>query len=326
MVIRLATKDDVFNIMKFIKKYWNENHILANDREFFEWMYVDGSHCSFVIAIEGDMVYGIYGFIIYNHEVTPDMGSSLWKTIKCDYPFLGVTIQKKCEELMHERIHIGIGLNRRAVKLYNILGAPTGQLTQYYRLRNQDEYKVACISQKEILPFEMSDIRLKKLTREEFCRDIPETILKKNRPYKSKRYLLHRYFEHPIYQYQCYGIEEDCNQMETFIFCREVECMHTKILKMIDVVGDTRCLAQIGKGVEQLIERNQYEYVDFYCYGIGSDIMKRAGFSVRKDDVNIIPQYFEPFEQKNVDINIIIPEDKICIFRGDGDMDRPSKR
>ncbi len=35
--IRLATPNDIDNIMAFLKEYWDKNHILAVNRDFFEY-------------------------------------------------------------------------------------------------------------------------------------------------------------------------------------------------------------------------------------------------------------------------------------------------
>ncbi|MDE6748858.1 MAG: hypothetical protein K2K21_07340, partial [Lachnospiraceae bacterium] len=77
---------------------------------------------------------------------------------------------------------------------------------------------------------------------------------------------------------------------------------------------------------DRILEELGYEYIDFYCYGISDDIMRQSGFIKREsDDVNIIPNYFEPFEARNVDIYFVSNVlDKLHLYRGDGDQDRPS--
>ena len=44
------------------------------------------------------------------------------------------------------------------------------------------------------------------------------------------------------------------------------------------------------------------------------------------DDMNIIPDYFSPFEQKNIDIWVDSSNriDTCCFFKADGDQDRPN--
>lgn len=75
------------------------------------------------------------------------------------------------------------------------------------------------------------------------------------------------------------------------------------------------------------MQENKWEYIDLYCYGIEDDILKRSGFLKRtENDPNIIPNYFEPFEQKNVDIYFVSNVmENLHLYRGDGDQDRPSK-
>ena len=55
--------------------------------------------------------------------------------------------------------------------------------------------------------------------------------------------------------------------------------------------------------------------------------MNQAGFILRTpSDSNVIPNYFEPFDQSNVPIFYFTNTNgKIYFFKGDGDQDRPSR-
>ena len=71
---------------------------------------------------------------------------------------------------------------------------------------------------------------------------------------------------------------------------------------------------------------NEYEYVDFYQYGIDHAIFDTAGFTLNllTDDL-IIPNHFEPFVQKNKTLHFFTSEHgQFYIFKGDGDQDRPN--
>ncbi|EOW3520763.1 hypothetical protein ACOWVB_000374 [Campylobacter coli] len=51
------------------------------------------------------------------------------------------------------------------------------------------------------------------------------------------------------------------------------------------------------------------------------------GFNLKKqEDKNIIPNYFEPFEKKNILIKFAYKTkvNNYAIFKGDSDQDRPS--
>ncbi len=55
------------------------------------------------------------------------------------------------------------------------------------------------------------------------------------------------------------------------------------------------------------MQEKAYEFIDFYCYGIAHQYLKKAGFSLlSQEDGNIIPNYFEPFERENVKIRIVV--------------------
>ncbi len=78
----------------------------------------------------------------------------------------------------------------------------------------------------------------------------------------------------------------------------------------------------------EILKKYGAEYLDFYSYGIPLNILKKAGLKNKKKYKKlIIPDYFEPFVNKN--INIIIGyrkfniNGKVRIFKADGDQDRP---
>ena len=48
---------------------------------------------------------------------------------------------------------------------------------------------------------------------------------------------------------------------------------------------------------------------------------------IKKKNNQLIPEYFEPFVKKNIDLKLCIFKNKyknLLIFKGDGDQDRPS--
>ena len=61
-----------------------------------------------------------------------------------------------------------------------------------------------------------------------------------------------------------------------------------------------------------------------YEKGVDSNILQKAGWIKLDETDNIIPNYFSPYEQINVDINYCTSDENIVLFRGDGDQDRPN--
>ena len=75
--------------------------------------------------------------------------------------------------------------------------------------------------------------------------------------------------------------------------------------------------------------RNNYEYIDFLCYGFNyNNELINAGFSLldTRNNNTIIPNYFEPFDKKNVPLytayNKTSKNFRQC--KADGDQDRPN--
>ena len=64
----------------------------------------------------------------------------------------------------------------------------------------------------------------------------------------------------------------------SFLVCREVEQNETKVLRIVDFSGDKEMLRYISSPIQTLIDANQYEYVDFYQFGIEDKIMKQVSF------------------------------------------------
>ena len=94
----------------------------------------------------------------------------------------------------------------------------------------------------------------------------------------------------------------------------------------MDFFGRDEDLALAGNEIDRILTEEDYEYIDFYCYGIADSILKDGGFSLRNEtDKNIIPNYFDPFLLKNIEIYFytwFLPD--IHVYRGFGDQDRPN--
>ena len=148
----------------------------------------------------------------------------------------------------------------------------------------------------------------------------------KNLPYKEDWYLEKRYFNHPIYKYNVWGLKKN-NSVVALLIGREINQNNSKILRFIDFIGEVDNLALLGSEIKKLIDQNCYEYIDFLLSGISESVMNRCGFILKKEnDENIIPNYFEPFVQSNVDIWFETNRKDMILFKGDADGDRPNYR
>lgn len=328
--IRFARYEDIDEIMNFFKKHWKETHILANDRAFFEYEFCRGREVCFVLLMNAkDQIEGTLGYIPYDTE-DRDIFIVMWKVLPNHQIFAGVGLLNFLMENGKCRHIYTSGLNESTRNIYRYMGFQTGKLVHYYMLNPQCENRIAIIRDRSELNAGMIDenydIQLKQLVDEaEFSRCyVPET--REDRIKKSVEYMLHRYFHHPKYNYNIYQVVETGKTLPSFLITREQTENSATVLRVIDFVGDERKLQYIGRPIRKILEENHYEYADMYVFGVDPQLLIRSGFTQKQENsANVIPDYFYPFEQKNVDINIFWEkETHPLIFKGDGDQDRPS--
>ncbi|MBE5946746.1 MAG: hypothetical protein E7259_07395 [Lachnospiraceae bacterium] len=331
-IIRLANKEDITEIMTFIDEYWKKGHIMAQNREFFEYEFLqsDGT-VNFVLAFKKETMKleGVLGFLYSSEKKEKrDVWGSIWKVREGNMPMLGVEILKKMEELSGARYDIGIGANPNTtipiMKLY--FKRVTDKMRQYYRLSHikKDDFKIARI---EEIPVVSSSTKVAEVFRietiEEFKKVISPVLFDMQIPYKDYNYIDKHYYKHPIYNYKVWGIKKDI--VDAFFVTREQEFEGKIAMRIIDYVGNQDMFSCTSNFWEKILKLPQYEYVDFYSYGFSDTSMKEAGFTcIKGNDTNIIPNYFQPYICKNIDIWIHTPYENVVIFKGDGDQDRPN--
>lgn len=326
--MRRAVYEDIPFIMQFIDQYWKKNHILARDRSFFEWQFVNGKQVNMFLAIdENGKIYGIQGVILYSQSETPDISGSIWKTIKSNNPMLGIELGDFMYEQLGARYTCSPGMSKKATKIFKMRGLVCASLDHYYRLCDREDYRIAKISHKIIPVVEDTGYRMEPIhSLEQMEAIISERELEQRIMSKDYAYIRKRYFEHPIYQYDIWEIVNPEKEAHSVLITREEEAQGRKCCKIIDFYGQETDLSRIAAALDRLMKENDYEFVDVYSYGIPVDVYEQGGF-VRcgTEDENIIPNYFHPFEQKNVSLDMIDPLiPGMKLFRGDGDQDRPS--
>lgn len=329
---RIAVKQDREAILLFLKHYWNENHIYLKSDVLFDYDFIIDEHINFLLAVnQENEIDGILGFIQYSPEFqNSDICTVLWKVKpKTGNPSLGMTLLTTLIENFGFRVVSTVGANARTLAIYEFLGYSVGQLAHYFILND----KLGVYSVIENPPGLVSSgheaLNTRKLIRyqtyEELASDFDIRRYSQYAPFKSPWYIDKRYFHHPFYQYHVFGIS-DGHSVSSIIIAREIYVNNSKILRVIDFIGDASGLEFISGSLREVLYENDYEYVDFYQYGISNDIMEKSGFLLKNnyDDI-VIPNYFEPFESCNVDINFFTAQPhNFRIFKGDGDQDRPN--
>lgn len=327
-VIRFANYEDIPRIMLFIKTYWSSNHILANNRSFFEYQYVNKQEVHFVLSEnDNNDIGGILGFIPYDSEEGQerDIFLALWKVRQGEHFLAGIEMlyylerQGKCRNTYCARI------NRQTFSIYKYMRKNVAKLEHYYMLNTLcDDYRIAEIKNKTMMKCQKVSYEVNVITSAEQLDILEINNQEFEGPYKSINYIKRRYFQHPVYDYKIFEIRTV--EGVAYIVGREQKYNGAKVFRIVELWGRECNIANIGPFLEDFMITNKYEYIDCYEYGISDTCMEKGGFTkLQENDENIIPNYFEPFEKDNIDIHIFTPKGILTrMFKGDGDQDRPS--
>ena len=100
-------------------------------------------------------------------------------------------------------------------------------------------------------------------------------------------------------------------------------------IRIVDYIGRIIYMSEVKNQIQEYLQTNLLEYIDFVEVGLEAKELIEAGFVNRKhyDDV-IVPNYFEPFLQENIDLDYafktVVADSKPIFFKADADQDRPN--
>lgn len=327
--IRQARYEDIPRIMQFIDTYWKNGHIMGNDRTMFEYQHVRDGEVFYIIAEDekDKKIYGSMGYIPMMEQEWPCMSTVMIRSLmNPERRMLGEEMARFFEANMQCYNVFSVGVEKHYARAIQSMGGIVKKLNHYYRLGKQEKFQIARILKLEQLEIKKEGAVLIPLkTADDFVQKVDLNEIYKDYPRRSPSYIRHRYYEHPYYEYKVWGICYN-HAVKSAIVMREEERMDAKVLRIVDYFGRDLDFSYAGKEFDRLLKEGNYEYIDFYCYGIEDNILKAAGFTKREEkDCNIIPNYFDPFVQENVEIYFytwFLPG--IHVYRGFGDQDRPN--
>lgn len=328
ITIRRAEYEDIPIIMRFMDEHWKPGNILAKNRDFFEWQFVDDDKLNMFIGVDDEIgkIYGMVGAVVYNKSEYPDASGCTWQVIKSNNPMLGIDLNNFMLNELKVRHCYGLGLSDKSVRVNELLGAKVVVMDHYYRLADRECYKIATVKKKMIPKVNDSGYNIKLITSvDEMKKIIPEEELAKQLLSKDYSYINKRYFQHPVFHYDIWKIVDSENHSHSVLITRDETWEDSKVCEIIDHYGRMEDLGKIAVALDRLMEERGYEFVDVYSYGIPVEIYEKGGFCRGGENCeNIIPNYFHPFVKKNIPLRLVdAPLEGLRMFRGDGDQDRP---
>jgi hypothetical protein len=142
---------------------------------------------------------------------------------------------------------------------------------------------------------------------------------------KDSDYLCHRYLCHPRFKYEVREVLQNDTTVGV-IFFRRLFANNRSCIRIIDVFGAETCLKSAIGPLAQEMHMNGDEYIDLLSWGLDGSQLNEAGFANCREFADcVVPEYFSPFSQTNVDRWLFtnLPDTEI-IYKGDGDQDRPN--
>ena len=329
--ISIAKVSDTDEIMKFINDEWKNNHILSLNKDFFLYEYKNKKLLNFVIHKNlNNKIDGILGFLKSSSDKNTSVWTTMWKVSKLNgSPMLGIELLNFLKTKGYKSL-MSVGINKNTEEIYKYLGFNIGLLNQYFIINDKiNKYKIAIIKKKIRNKIIITDekkkfkklkvVDLKKLNFQKYI---------SRKPYKDFYYFKKRFFNHPIYKYNIYGVFKKSNLLSILV-TRIIKHKNSTCVRIIDFHGDESTLSIYSRNLKEIMYKNKHEYIDFFAKGLEEKIIFNAGFKVLdlKNKNTVIPNYFEPFIQTNQKIRFFFDKDilkNLRIFKGDGDQDRPS--
>ena len=333
LILRLGDNADVGIVTKFIDEHWKPGHILARDRELFEYMYLEkDGRLNFALAFEplSNELIAILGYIP-SDALHSRLSLSMWKS-RSDAHLrqykAGLAVLRFLIDGLKPKSIFSTGISADTRDVYRFLGYSCDLMNHHVIVNNEiSDFQIIKNPPKTIFLQPSSGHAASSLvviaTDKELYRvakglDFAETL-------KDAKYLCHRYLNHPRFNYEIREVILNAKTVGILAFRRSF-ANDRSCIRIIDVVGAELCLRSAIVPLVQEMQQNGDEYIDLLSWGLNGDQIKEIGFTDCRELADcVVPEYFSPFSQTNVDRWLFtnLPETEI-IFKGDGDQDRPN--
>lgn len=326
--VRKAEIQDIDSIIEFIKTDWSENHIFVKDPAFFNYFYVNKHSVSFMVGINNlsQKIEAILGYQSYTVE-NDDIFLALWKSRKgCEDSTLGLKLLEYLKKsLQPKRMHC-LGINKKTINIYKFMGYHVGTMEHFCyfnaKLKQFDIATPVCLIENKKIT---SEVSIEKISNSNITQELYSKVQKNHIPVKSFEVFHLKYCAHPYYDYSFFKVQNN-NILTGFLVLRRITVEKKSCLRIMDFVGDVNVLPDAMITLGEALFDEVTEYIDLYSAGLNAESFRAKNILLVSDYKEIIvPNYFEPFEKKNVEIYYFSTIEKdFVFFKGDGDQDRPS--
>ena len=327
-------------LLEFLRVAWNPNHALVKSKELLDFQHFDKNHHAYNFVVAENSETGEYDAIVgyiptsqYDDALANngDYWGAIWKrrddVMNDEIITIGAEVYQHIFTLPNFHSHCGISLSPIAVKCCRAMRYKFGFMHQYYIInREKESFEIADnVADKNYLDPSYRKPNGWSVSWLDADRLDNYSVQPKYKPYKSIIFLKNRYLNHPIYNYSFLGLYNNAS-LKAILVTRTIKVADSKVLRIVDAYGELG--GYIYGSLQDILIDNNFEYVDFLNYGIESEIFREMGFLELdfENDNLILPNYFEPFERRNVKMTVVCKNkyDGYVAFKGDADQDRPN--
>ena len=341
MNIRRCRADEISRVMEFIRIHWAQNHLLSWHEPLMQFQHgdpIDPEHFNWLLAVEGDEVAGVLGYIptrIYDDALGAKtvLWLALWKlNDKIVNAGLGIKMLRALEKIEPNAAIGVLGINPEHPPMYKALGYVTGELHQHVLFAANSKQTIAVLPE-GFTPSQAGrgTAKLVLLTEALLAEAVAISQLGERvvqMPKKSATYFSRRYLSHPLYSYSIYQIVIG-QVAKGILVTRLAEHEGACALRIVDAFCDPCAFGELGPALNRLLAESGAEYVDIWEHGVSDAYFTAAGFQRVSEFADlIVPNFFEPFSPRNGRIEFAFKskvDASFVLFRGDGDQDRPNQ-
>ncbi|WP_155401680.1 hypothetical protein [Chromobacterium violaceum] len=351
--ICFAKISDEPQIVEFLRDHWRADHIFVTNPELMRWQHTSpdnpDSDLTFVLARRTNVdksteILALLGYIPFRRfdpEANwTELSLAIWK-VRDDAasPGLGLQLLKIIQRKLTPALICAIGTSQVVRPIYQALNYKVGSLSQAALFPIDIVQSHTTATGIPNIAHRMIDndagIDIRSISGEELPAGITiksiDNLSSGNLPHKSWNYILNRYARHPYYEYEIRTITAD-SCLRAILIWRKVATPTGSVLRIVDIIGDANVLARCGAVLREELTKSNGEYIDLMHWGVPSEVLLAGGFVQLEDYPELVlPNYFEPFENRNVTIEMAFRIDPmqtgktVYLYRADSDQDRPNQ-
>jgi hypothetical protein len=334
--IRYATHADLEALINFLRINWSENHVFVNKPELLLWQHgqPNSETLNFVLAEHEGSISSILGFIPttrFDPLMEPsNIGLAIWAKSQSAPTGSGVLLLKFLEKRKAVNAIFAIGLSDIAKPIYRKLGYQVTEMKHYAIVNSNFKHFVLLksFSEQDLQDFR-EDKNFKTWINESDNQAELKSHLESIDSVKTFTYIKARYIDHPVYEYK-FAFLGCGKKVELIIIFRIQTNNLSKALRLVDLLGDQRALPKYFSNFQTLLTKYEAEYIHFYTSReLDKNFVQGCVVQISQETKKIVPNYFEPFSDKNVFLDYCIKylkpaHDECVLYLGDSDQDRPN--